>query len=542
MFLALLTLSPAMACAAGDPDPDYRPAVPDAQYLEQQGAVIGEIIIDNANIFDPSIPGEDYPLYRLANQLHVRTRPTVIEQQLLFKSGDRFQERLLQESERILRRNKYLHDAFVEPVRYADGKVDILVRTIDVWTLDPRFSFGRAGGKNKLTIGLKDENVLGMGIYLGLHQRYGVDRDSTEISFADRHLGNSWFALSGSYADNSDGSRAQFAFGKPFYSLDARRSLGLSLLSENRIDSLYDRGEIQSRFSHEIDAYQIHAGVSSGLRNGWTRRYTVGLGYDEHRFGPGDDPSLPHTEIPEDRKFVYPFLEWELLQDHFEEAQNHDQIGQTEDRHLGTRVDLRLGFASEAFGSLNDALLLDFATSTGFGKSQEKSLLTTAEYHARLERDGVRDGLLTMGAVYHQRQGEQGLFHVALTGNVGSNLDLDHQLLLGGDNGLRGYPLRYQGGDASVLMTVEERLFTNWYPFHLIRVGAAVFFDAGRTWGTNPVGGENLGLLKDVGFGLRLGNSRSGVGRLVHLDFAFPLDGDSSIDSMQILFKAKSSF
>lgn len=109
-------------------------------------------------------------------------------------------------------------------------------------------------------------------------------------------------------------------------------------------------------------------------------------------------------------------------------------------------------------------------------------------------------------------------------------------------DGLRGYPLRYQGGDSSLLLTVEERLFTDWYPFHLIRIGAVGFFDAGRTWGVNPVGSENPGWLKDVGVGLRFGNTRSGIGRVVHLDLAFPLDGDSRIDSMQILFKGHASF
>jgi hypothetical protein len=48
--------------------------------------------------------------------------------------------------------------------------------------------------------------------------------------------------------------------------------------------------------------------------------------------------------------------------------------------------------------------------------------------------------------------------------------------------------------------------------------------------------------LKDVGFGLRLGNTRSGNGRVIHIDIAFPLDGEDDIDSVQILIDAKGSF
>src|SRR4029453_7544016 len=60
------------------------------------------------------------------------------------------------------------------------------------------------------------------------------------------------------------------------------------------------------------------------------------------------------------------------------------------------------------------------------------------------------------------------------------------QLLLGGDNGLRGYPLRYQAGDALALFTLEQRFYTDWQPLKLVNVGAAVFFDAGRAWGQDP--------------------------------------------------------
>jgi len=80
------------------------------------------------------------------------------------------------------------------------------------------------------------------------------------------------------------------------------------------------------------------------------------------------------------------------------------------------------------------------------------------------------------------------------------------------------------------------------YLFRLFRVGGAVFIDVGRTWGENPVGSENLGWLRNLGFGLRLGNTRSGAGRVLHVDLAFPLDGAESISRVQLLLQAKKSF
>ena len=92
------------------------------------------------------------------------------------------------------------------------------------------------------------------------------------------------------------------------------------------------------------------------------------------------------------------------------------------------------------------------------------------------------------------------------------------------------------------MLTPEQRYFTDWYPFRLFRVGGAVFFDAGRTWGSGSIDTRNEGWLKDVGIGLRLGNSRSGLGNMVHIDVAFPLDGNGNIDNMQFLIETKKSF
>jgi hypothetical protein len=49
-------------------------------------------------------------------------------------------------------------------------------------------------------------------------------------------------------------------------------------------------------------------------------------------------------------------------------------------------------------------------------------------------------------------------------------------------------------------------------------------------------------LLKDVGFGLRLGNTRSGLGNVLHIDFAFPLSDVAGIQKFQFLVQTMQSF
>ena len=112
--------------------------------------------------------------------------------------------------------------------------------------------------------------------------------------------------------------------------------------------------------------------------------------------------------------------------------------------------------------------------------------------------------------------------------------------LLGGDNGLRGYPLRYQLGESLAQFKIEERVYTDWSLWRLFNIGGAAFFDAGRTYGSNPIGVPQLGWLRDVGVGLRLGNDRSSLGNVIHIDIATPLDGQN-LSRLQFLVSTEAT-
>ena len=171
-----------------------------------------------------------------------------------------------------------------------------------------------------------------------------------------------------------------------------------------------------------------------------------------------------------------------------------------------------------------------------------QSMFFGLDAYGRLEDGRLAGGLLEASTRYYFRQSPRRLLVMNLSATAGANLDADQQILLGGDSGLRGYPLRYQSGDGRWLFTAEQRVFTNWYPLQLFNVGAAVFYDMGGTWGRDPLGTGSQGLLKDIGFGLRLGSSRSALGNVLHIDVAYPLDGDSSARKVQFLVETKKSF
>jgi outer membrane protein assembly factor BamA len=521
--------------------PDTNTTVPDAATLEASGVQIREIILDKRNVFDLSDPAEDKWLYRWANRLHWMTRDSVINTQLLFRPGDPFQQRLLEESERILRANRFLLDASIEPIRYADGSVDIRVTTQDVWSLMPEFSFSRSGGENRIDLGLEETNLLGRGQLLRLKWIDNVDRTSTRLDFQDRNLGNSWVGVFLRLADNSDGHTRFLSVDRPFHSLDARWTAGGQVLGNDQRTAFYSLGDEAAEYRHEREYLSAYGGWSTGLTHGWVRRWSAGIVYDDNLFSQVTNGTLPAL-VPDDRELVYPFLRFEILEDEFRTSSNTNQIGRTEDFYVGARFTASLGWADESFGADRDALVFSAAGNIGFGSLSKTALLMNLRSQGRHEDGDTANGATTLVTRFYHRQSDKRLFFMTLEGTAGHNLDLDNLVELGGDSGLRGYPLRYQTGDSRLLYTIEQRYFTDWYPWRLFRVGGAIFFDVGRTWGDNPVGEEHQGWLKDVGFGFRFAPTRFSTKKVAHLDFAFPLDGDPSIDSVQILLEAKRSF
>lgn len=513
--------------------------------LEARGATIRSISIVVDNVFDPNNPEEDKKLYRWANRVHVRTRPSVIESILLFREGDRFEARLLDESARALRAHGFLADAAIEPTSYDESTntVEVAVRVRDAWSLAPDLKLGRSGGENEWGIGLSDGNLFGMGKSLTVAHTSGVDRDETSLGYEDSNVRRSRVRLATAVTNASDGHQRWLSAERPFFALDTRWSLGGAVLNEERVDTMYDRGEEIDEFEHRIRSFSLQGGWSQGLVGRRAKRWLVGVASEEHRFAPTLEVPQPLL-VPADRKLVYPWIGFQLVEDDFREMSELNDMGRTEDISLGLNLFARLGFSREGFGADRDALLFDFAAQKGWEPGGPGRLLLLNVGAAARDEDerGVRNSMVYGEARYYHRNLERHLFSARLRAFGGNRLDAENQVLLGGDNGLRGYPLRYQAGERHAILTVEQRFFTEWYPWRLFRVGYAVFMDAGRVWGRDPRATEPLGTLYDVGVGLRLTSPRSSGRSVVHIDLAFPLNGDPSIDNVQLVVETKASF
>src|SRR5262245_11643774 len=171
--------SPASTPAAAASSPETPPSMPSAE-LERRGATIRAINIIVDNVFDPEgNPEENKALYRFANRVHVRTRPEVIVTALLFKSGDRYDARVLDESARSLRERGFLADVRIVYRTYdpASNSVDVEVHVRDAWSLSLNAKLSHSGGKTEWGLGLDEDNFLGRGKEVNFSHKSTIDRD-----------------------------------------------------------------------------------------------------------------------------------------------------------------------------------------------------------------------------------------------------------------------------------------------------------------------------------------------------------------------------
>ena len=161
--------------------------------------------------------------------------------------------------------------------------------------------------------------------------------------------------------------------------------------------------------------------------------------------------------------------------------------------------------------------------------------------------EGDAENLVAGGRVrWYVRDFGRHVFYASLGADLAHRLDGEDQLLLGGDSGLRGYPLRYQAGDRRVLLTARAALLQR--PRDLPprpSSGPPSSSTPARPGSSTPSPSATVALrqerkiLKDIGLGLRVGSSRSSRGGVLHLDVAFPLDGGRSIKRVQWLVSTR---
>jgi hypothetical protein len=185
---------------------------------------IDTIVVVNRNVFDLTEPDAPRFLARLANRLHARTRAGVIRATLLVDAGDAYDSARVAESERALRNLAVFSRVRIDTTRL-DGRLALRVSTTDGWSTKPQLGYSAAGGSVTWMVGLVEDNFLGSATSLGAVYNKTPDRSIFDLGYTSQHFLSRRGWLQAKYSDKSDGKKATWLVGMPFYETAARHAI-----------------------------------------------------------------------------------------------------------------------------------------------------------------------------------------------------------------------------------------------------------------------------------------------------------------------------
>ncbi len=489
-------------------------------FAEDSQLKIHRILINSKNVFETGSVSDRHFPYSWANKIHIVTKESYIRSELLFKEGDVVDSERLQESERFLRRRpifRYVKITTSEPV---NGEVDVLVETEDVWTTTIHASYSVAGGENSYSLGILEQNFLGLGKTVGAFMRKDIDRTTRGLSYRDPVFLHTRWDLFGGYGRDEKGREWETHLERPFFSALTRHSEGVSFNDKTDEDRLFENGDEVANFQHhtrEVRMFGSYALVAKPQR---VRRVTLAQEWNTDEFS---DPQGAAPDLPSDRRVNPLLLGADCQNIEYHKMRGVTTFDRDEDINMGWVGQGEIGPSPEKFGATQDAWVGRLMLGKNFHAIENQVWLNAAKVDGRMEHGGVRDGVLRVRNQYYLMDWlPKHTFTFRSEYTVSKNLDPEDEFLLGGENGLRGYSVRQFSGSSRVLFTLENRRAVLYDWLHLVSMGWAVFADAGAVWEKGPTPSIEK-FRSDVGAGLRLAPSRSVDPGLVRIDVAYAL-------------------
>lgn len=478
--------------------------------------IIRNIYIDRRDIFDPS-SNEWFFAGPLVNSLHTTTRFDVIEDELLFASGDDLDTTALQETERNLRRIGVFANVTITTRDVGADSVDVIVLTRDRLSLRPAFLLGTGGGVTNIGGKLEEINLFGNGTQAML---YGLYRTENAIGWegmaqlTQRRLFGSDVNLIAALRGNRVRTDQTVQVTQPYRTMSTPWAFSVGVWNAFGSDFDY-RTDPANRTLLPFHDREFVGWLSqaSGERDRLFTSVSVRLS-DVQRVVPSSRQAFDNTghvlvafsSITQSYHRSQ-FLDGYETEDVPEGAWGSAIIGRVFSLGNGGQTLWYLGGQAEQSRYVSPALYLHgrIQAGTGFGDRRAR--------YTYLEINGLG----------HLKFSEHFVATARIRSQTAWNWTAFRQLVLDFENGLRGYVANGISGENRIITNSELRWFPGWRTW-ILGWSAVAFYDNGAVWGQ----GDRLSSTRfhhAVGLGLRIHNLKAaGDDAVFRFDVAYNMD------------------
>jgi hypothetical protein len=491
------------------------------------------------------------PAPQFLNWFHATSRPRIIEQDVLLHVGDRYDQQLVDETERNLRQQPQLSVVLIVPTRgSAPDRVRLLVITKDVWSLrlnwDPVFV---NGALQSLYLQPSEENLFGLHKTLNANILLARATYTLGAGFIDPRIAGTRLQAAATAnviincrTGGVEGSTGTFQYGKPLYSTRTEWAwvtaaawsegivrpagvLGRSICSDDRavpLDFASTRGIDNVPYQYHEDVIAGQAAVVRSFGSVFKHDISFGVETDRRVYDPPDLSAHPQIVreqfnglIPVSDTRISPFVQLHEYHNKFFRVLDVETMGLQEDYQLGHDVWLRAYPAFRAVGSTRNLLGLyggvgyTLPILDGFARPY----VTTS---VQISNPSQTDGEFLAGARLVTPKLPFG--RLVLDGYILNRFDnyLNPSQVLGGTTRLRGYRTQAFVGPNVVVGNAEVR--SRSVEILHVYFGAVAFYDVGDAFHSF----STMKLRQGAGAGLRIAFPQ--IQRAVfRVDFGFPL-------------------
>ncbi len=443
-------------------------------YITYGGKVIRNIRLTKLEPFGPSIYDTSRTasskIEKLGNDLHAVTQDRVINNHLLFQSGDLVDPNEISDNERILRELPFIQDVriYLDETSPGSDTVDVRVVTKDA------FSIGAGGLLNDLDVGKLDifeSNLFGLGHEL--HAVFYWDGERSpwlghEIFYIMRNLGGSFINSTLRYQQVFNTESYQMGFDRRFFTPNTKWAGALDLERTRTF-----------RYINFVDSISRDVPVKYNIYDGWLGRAFYlrskrNLTRDRLNFVVSSrlywNQYIDRPEVDEQNFYLYQnrtgwLSSLAISSQSFFRSNLILDFGRTEDIPQGILFSLTGGLERNEF---NTRLYAGFSLSQGRYLGNIGYLYTKLEAGGFfLKKDYIEQGVINFRADYFTPLFiiNRFKFRHFISANYvqGINRFEDEYIGIGDDDDIRGFRYGLPLGTKKIFINYEADAFTPYY-------------------------------------------------------------------------------
>jgi len=236
-----------------------------------EGKIIRKIQIESHDPFGYSFTDTTETanswLEKTGNNVHIKTKDFAIRNYLLVKKFTPLDVLALQESERLLRSQRFIRSVEMKVKNVSKDSVDIFIDVLDSWSLIPKVNLSTT----KNTFRLRDRNFLGFGHQFDNSVTNRLDNGQNGYNFRYEvpNFKNTFITTSLGYSIDLNGFYAKyFNIHRPFYSPLTKWAAGIYVDEQYRKEPLLNGTLESSEHNFKYLSQDVWAGHSFQLFKG----------------------------------------------------------------------------------------------------------------------------------------------------------------------------------------------------------------------------------------------------------------------------------